>query len=100
MKHYNLSKEYILKQANRSLQKVGVDYIDVLLLHRPSPLMDPKEIAEAFQQLHEEKKVEAIECWVFTFSHFFFIVWIFWCVKLFTFSSRHDSKISSFQISY
>ena len=39
VKHYNLTKEYIMQQAERSLKLLGVEFVDVLLIHRPSPLM-------------------------------------------------------------
>ncbi len=70
VKHYDLTKEYILKQANRSLASVGTTYIDVLLVHRPSPFMDPKVIAEAFNELHAAGKVRAFGVSNFTTSQF------------------------------
>src|SRR5690606_35261693 len=45
---YNFSKEHILSSVDGILQRLGTDYIDILLLHRPDPLMEPEEIAEAF----------------------------------------------------
>ena len=54
---YNLSKEYILKACNASLQRLGVDNLDLYLLHRPCPLMNPAEVAEALEQLKREGKV-------------------------------------------
>lgn len=55
---YNLSKEYILSACNASLQRLGVDSLDLYLLHRPCPLMDPSEVAEALAQLRDEGKVK------------------------------------------
>ncbi|SFI64407.1 Predicted oxidoreductase [Kaistella treverensis] len=58
LKSYNYSKEHILKSIDNSLENLKTDFLDVLLLHRPSPLMNPTEIAEAFSILREEKKVK------------------------------------------
>ncbi|MFC3884908.1 aldo/keto reductase family oxidoreductase [Bacillus songklensis] len=55
--HYNTSKEHILKSVKQSLENLQTDYIDVLLIHRPDPFMDPAQVAEAFTQLKEEGKV-------------------------------------------
>ena len=57
IKHYRNSKEYIISQAEKSLMYLGTDYIDVLLIHRPSPLMNPLEMAEAFVKLKDAGKV-------------------------------------------
>ncbi len=57
IKFYDLSKDYILKQVEESLSKLQTDYIDLLLLHRPSPLMNPEEIAAAFGILRNNGKV-------------------------------------------
>ena len=54
---YNLSKEYLLKACNASLKRLGVNCLDLYLLHRPCPLMDPAEVAEALEQLYREGKV-------------------------------------------
>lgn len=54
---YDTSKEHIINSANQSLKNLNTDYIDVLLLHRPDPFMDPQEVADAFIQLKEEGKV-------------------------------------------
>ncbi|MDW8515275.1 aldo/keto reductase [Priestia flexa] len=54
---YDTSKEHIINSANESLKNLNTDYIDVLLLHRPDPFMDPQEVADAFIQLKEEGKV-------------------------------------------
>ncbi|KIA83513.1 aldo/keto reductase [Kaistella solincola] len=58
VKSYNYSKEHILKSVDTSLENLKTDFLDVLLLHRPSPLMNPTEIAETFSILREEKKVK------------------------------------------
>jgi predicted oxidoreductase len=57
IKHYNYSKEYIIWSVEKSLKDLQTDYLDVLLLHRPSPLMQPEEIAAAISVLQEEGKI-------------------------------------------
>ncbi len=57
IKHYNYSKEYIIWSVETSLKNLKTDYLDVLLLHRPSPLMHPQEIAEAVLKLQEQGKI-------------------------------------------
>lgn len=59
VKHYDYSKEYIIASAEASLKLLQTDYLDVLLLHRPSPLMQPDEIAEAVEKLKNEGKIKA-----------------------------------------
>ncbi|MDO7486977.1 aldo/keto reductase family oxidoreductase [Peribacillus frigoritolerans] len=55
--HYDTSKSHIIKSVEQSLMNLKTDYIDLLLIHRPDPLMDPAETAEAFNQLKESGKV-------------------------------------------
>ncbi|WP_027415976.1 aldo/keto reductase [Aneurinibacillus terranovensis] len=57
IKYYDTSKEHILRSVDNSLQELGTDYIDVLLIHRPDPFMDPEEVAETFSQLKAQGKV-------------------------------------------
>ena len=57
IKHYNYSKDYIIWSAENSLKNLNTDYLDVFLLHRPSPLMNPLEIAEAISILKDEGKI-------------------------------------------
>lgn len=57
VKHYNATKEHIIASAELSLKKLKTDYLDVLLFHRPSPLMHPEEIAEAVTQLKSSGKI-------------------------------------------
>lgn len=57
IKSYDTSKEHIIWSAEKSLQNMKTDYIDVLLIHRPDPFMDPVETAEAFHILKEQGKV-------------------------------------------
>ncbi|MGB5691738.1 MAG: aldo/keto reductase [Flavobacteriaceae bacterium] len=58
VKHYDYSKEYIIWSAEESLRKLQTDYLDLFLLHRPSPLMQPEEIAEAISQLAQSGKIK------------------------------------------
>lgn len=57
IKHYDYSKEYIIWSVENSLKNLQTDYLDVLLLHRPSPLMVADEIAEAVEKLKSEGKI-------------------------------------------
>ncbi len=59
VKHYDYSAEHIIWSVEQSLQNLNTEYLDVLLLHRPSPLMDPQEIAKAFVQLKSQGKVKS-----------------------------------------
>lgn len=56
---YDFSKEHIISAVDGSLKRLGVDKIDVLLLHRPDLLMEPAEVAEAFDELQAKGKVDA-----------------------------------------
>lgn len=56
---YDFSKEHILDTVEQSLAALRVDYLDVLLLHRPDSLVEPAEVAAAFEQLHSAGKVRA-----------------------------------------
>lgn len=57
VKHYNYSKSYITKCVESSLLNLKTDYLDVLLLHRPSPLLNPKEVADTIQNLIQSGKI-------------------------------------------
>lgn len=57
IKHYDYSKKYIIWSVENSLKNLQTDYLDILLLHRPSPLMVADEIAEAVAQLKSEGKI-------------------------------------------
>lgn len=56
-KRYDFSKEHILTSVDDILKRLNVEYLDVLLLHRPDALMDPVEVAEAFSTLKAAGKV-------------------------------------------
>ena len=55
---YDFSKEHILNAVDGSLKRLKTDYLDVLLLHRPDTLMEPEEVAEAFDLLYRSGKVK------------------------------------------
>lgn len=59
IKSYDTSANHIIQSAENSLKVLGVDTIDYLLLHRPDPLLNPTEVAEAFTSLQKEGKVKA-----------------------------------------
>ena len=54
---YDFSKEHILKSVENSLKRLNTDYLDVLVLHRPDALVEPEEVAEAFDLLNASGKV-------------------------------------------
>ncbi len=54
---YDFSKEHIIKSVDGILSRMKIDYLDSLLLHRPDALMDPAEIAAAFDELQKDGKV-------------------------------------------
>jgi predicted oxidoreductase len=56
---YDLSYEHVVASVEGSLRRLGTDRLDVLLLHRPDPLMEPEEIARAFDDLSAAGKVRA-----------------------------------------
>jgi len=56
-KQYDFSKQHLIDAVNGSLKRLGVDYLDSFLLHRPDPLMDPDEVGAAFDELQRTGKV-------------------------------------------
>lgn len=68
--HYNTSRAHIVAQAEKSLTLLGIDTIDVLLIHRPDVLMDADEVAEAVAQLKQAGKVKHFGVSNFTPSQF------------------------------
>jgi predicted oxidoreductase len=55
--YFDFSKEHLLSSVDESLTALNTDYLDILLLHRPDTLMEPEEVAEAFDQLESAGKV-------------------------------------------
>ncbi len=54
---FDFSREHILATVDGSLKALGTDYVDTLLLHRPDTLVEPEEVAAAFDELHASGKV-------------------------------------------
>ena len=54
---YDLSYENIIRCVDGSLKRLGTEYLDVLLLHRPDALVEPEEVAKAFDELETKGKV-------------------------------------------
>ncbi|NMH66854.1 aldo/keto reductase [Shewanella salipaludis] len=55
--HYDTSARHIIESVEQSLTRLGTDYLDLLLIHRPDPLMDADEVALAFDRLRQTGKV-------------------------------------------
>lgn len=70
VKHYDTSREHIIMSAEQSLNNLKTDFIDVLLIHRPDPYMNPEEVAEAFSILKQQGKVKHFGVSNFTPSQF------------------------------
>ncbi len=56
--YFDFSREHVIMSVNGILKRLKTEYLDILLLHRPDPLMDPAEVAEAFEELHASGKVK------------------------------------------
>lgn len=70
LKYYNYNPDYILNCVDESLANLKTDYLDALLLHRPSPLVDPEAIANTFQILRDNGKVKHFGVSNFSVSQF------------------------------
>jgi predicted oxidoreductase len=70
VKHYDTSREHIIWSAENSLKMLGTDRLDLLLIHRPDPLLNPEVVSEAFSQLREQGKVLHFGVSNFTSSQF------------------------------
>lgn len=57
IKHYDTSRDHIVASVENSLRQLRTDYLDGLLIHRPDPLMDADEVAQAFAELKQSSKV-------------------------------------------
>ena len=68
--HYITEGAHIIRSAENSLRHFATDYLDLLLIHRPDPLMDADEVAEAFCALHQSGKVRHFGVSNFTPSQF------------------------------
>lgn len=58
--HYDTSRDHIIASAERSLRNLRTDYLDLLLIHRPDPLMDADEVAEALTALRASGKARHV----------------------------------------
>lgn len=54
---FNFSYDHIMSSVEGILSRLGTEYLDILLLHRPDPLVEPEEVAAAFSELHKSGKV-------------------------------------------
>ncbi|WBF43461.1 aldo/keto reductase [Serratia rubidaea] len=68
--HYITDRAHIVSSVEQSLHKLHTDYLDLLLIHRPDPLMEADEVAEAFVELHKSGKVRHFGVSNFTPSQF------------------------------
>jgi predicted oxidoreductase len=55
--YYDTSADHIIRSAEQSLKNFNTDYLDLLLIHRPDPLLNPEEVASAFEKLKKAGKV-------------------------------------------
>lgn len=58
IKSYNTSAKHIIGSTERSLKNFGTDYLDILFIHRPDPLLNPVEVAEAITELKQQGKIK------------------------------------------
>lgn len=70
LNHYNTEARHIIQSAEQSLRNLHTEYLDLLLIHRPDPLMDADEVAEAFVQLRASGKVRHVGVSNFTPTQF------------------------------
>ncbi len=70
IKSYDTGKKHIIASVEQSLKMLQTDYLDLQLIHRPNPLMDPDEVADAFETLKKDGKVLYFGVSNFTSSQF------------------------------
>jgi len=70
IQHYDTSRDHIVASCEASLRQLGTGYLDLLLIHRPDPLMDFDEVAEAFTRLQAAGKVRHVGVSNFTRHQF------------------------------
>lgn len=58
---FDFSKEHIIASVEGSLKRLGTEYLDSLLLHRPDTLMEPEEVAVAFDELQHPERSDILE---------------------------------------
>lgn len=70
LQHYNTTFEHIRQSVENSLTELNVEYLDLILIHRPDPLMDASEMADIFMKLLEEGKIKHVGVSNFTPAQF------------------------------
>jgi len=60
IQHYNTSAKHIRESVEKSLKNLQTDYLDLVLIHRPDPLMSATEMADSFMELISEKKIRHV----------------------------------------
>jgi len=70
LQHYNTSEEHIRTSVENSLRNLNTERIDLLLIHRPDPLMDASEMANTFMKLINEEKIRYVGVSNFTPSQY------------------------------
>ena len=70
LQHYDTSREHIIASVENSLRAMRIETIDLLLIHRPDPLMQADELAKTFQELQQAGKVKNFGASNFTVSQF------------------------------
>ncbi len=70
IKHYDHGGNHVIKSVERSLKNLNVDVIDLLLIHRPGPLMDPEELGAALDHMRTSGKIKYYGVSNFTVSQF------------------------------
>lgn len=70
IQHYNTTAEHIRYSVENSLKNLNTDYLDLILIHRPDPLMDAAEMAGIFMKLVDEEKIKHVGVSNFTPSQF------------------------------
>ena len=70
IQHYDTSLQHIVASCEESLRQLGTEYLDLLLIHRPDPLMEFDEVAEAFTRLQQAGKVRHVGVSNFTRHQF------------------------------
>lgn len=59
VKSYDTSRAHVVASVDNSLRELGTDHLDLLLIHRPDALMDPRELADTFESLKRQGKVRS-----------------------------------------
>ncbi|MDX1627232.1 MAG: aldo/keto reductase [Fulvivirga sp.] len=70
VKHYDTSAGHIIASAEKSLKNLKAEYLDLLLIHRPDPLLEPEEVSSAFDRLQHQGKVKFFGVSNFTAAQF------------------------------